>query len=171
MKRRRWHCQQTKVVEMHFLSLVNPESVRLSAPPSPTETNLSSGKTYFLLWLLIRRLAFKPPTAFQIRDDCPLLLHEGGVHEFALPMSNECYGRLRSSGHSRIWALVDSNQSLTRPAGVFIHGLPFYVVEAAPPCHPRLQWLRKVNSEYFYMKGWSFSEVLQAYLNLSHGRS
>ena len=61
------------------------------------------------------------------------------------------------------------NQSLEVPAGVFIHGPPFFVVEAASPRSPRLRWLRKVNSEGFYMKRWSFSEDLQVYVDLSVG--
>ena len=145
--------------------------VCLLIPPSPTETNLLLGKTYFLLRLLIRRLVFKLPTAWQIREDCVLLFHETGVHEFKLPKSNEIYGRLPSSGDRKVWALVDSNQSLEVPAGVFTHGPPFFVVEAASPRSPRLHWLRKVNYEPFYMKRWSFSEVLQAYVDLFHGRS
>ena len=121
-----------------------------------------------MLRLLIRRLVFKLPTAWQIREDCVLLFHETGVHEFKLPKSNEIYGRLPSSGDSKIWALVDSNQSLEVPAGVFIHGPPFFVVEAASPRSPRLQWLKKVNYEPFYMKRWTFSEVLQAYVDPSY---
>ena len=101
----------------------------------------------------MRHLVLKLPAALQIRAYCALFFHGGGVHEFALPKFNEFYGRLRSSGHSRILALVDSNQSITQPAGVFIHGPPFFVIEAASPCRPRIQWLRKVNSEQFYVKG------------------
>jgi len=112
------------MVEMHFLSPVNPELVCSFA-----DTNFSSGKSYLLLWLLIRRLAFELSTALQIGEGGALPFHEGGVHELALLGSDECYGWLLSFDRSRIWALVDSNQNPTKSGGVFINGPLFFVIE------------------------------------------
>ena len=76
-----------------------------------------------------------------------------------------------SPGSGRIWALVDSNQDLAKPTGVFSTGRVFFVIQAASPRPQRVQWLERVDSQYFYMKGWSLSEVLQAYVGLPHGHS
>ena len=123
-----------------------------------------------MIWLLIRRLALGLPTALQINQDCALLFHEGGVCQFTDLENKEAYSPLVSSGPGRIWALVDSNQDLVKPTGVFNTGGLFFVVQAAAPLLPRLQWLKAVNSQSFYMKRWTFSEILQAYVGPSHER-
>ena len=64
----------------------------------------------------------------------------------------------------RIWALVDPNQELPEPTGVFQMG-PFFVVEATPSYPSRFDWTRRDRTENFYMKPWSFEEVLQAWVN------
>jgi len=126
--------------------------------------------TFFLIWLLIRRLALGLPTALQIKQGYALLFHEGGVCQFTDLANDETYDSLRSPSAGRIWALVDSNQDLAKPTGVFHSGRVFFVVQAASPRPQRVQWLENVNSQYFYMKGWSLSEVLQAYVGILYGR-
>ena len=64
-------------------------------------------------------------------------------------------------GHlGRIWALVDSNRDVQEPASIFRRG-PFFVVQAASPRPMRRDWTKGIQSEDFYMKPWTFSEVLQ----------
>ena len=138
---------------------------------SLAESDLWPGKSFFLLWLLIRRLALGLPTALQISPDCALLFHEDGVCQFTYLEPNEVYGPLTSPGPGRIWALVASSRALTQPAGVFGNGAPFFVIESASPRRSHLQWLQGADSQYFYMKRWSFPEVLQAYVDLPHGCS
>ena len=139
----------------------------LASPPA--EPNLRSGKTFFLLWILIRRLALGLPTALQINRGYALLFHEDGVSQFTHPEHDGIYAPLFSPGPGRIWALVDSNWDLLQPTGAFNTGRPFFVVEATSPYRQRLQWLSRVDSQYFYMKRWSFSEVLQAYADIPMG--
>ena len=103
----------------------------------------------------------------QISRTYALLFHEGGVCHFTDLENSDLYGLLTSSGSGRIWALVDSNPDLAKPTGVFATGRLFFVVQAASPRPQRVQWLDAVDSQRFYMKGWSFSEVLQAYVGLS----
>ena len=121
-----------------------------------------------MIWVLIRRLALGLPTALQISRRHALLFHEGGVCQFTDLENHKTYDSLLFPGPSRIWVLVDSNEDLARPSGAFNAGRPFFVVQAASPRPERVQWLEQVDSQYFYMKGWSLSEVLQAYVGLPH---
>lgn len=63
---------------------------------------------------------------------------------------------------SRIWALVNSNRDLDGPSSVFRDG-PFFVVEAEASFeHPaRRDWTDYVPHKSFYMKPWTFAEVIQ----------
>ena len=79
-------------------------------------------------------------------------LDEGGPYT---PLAPKEHGLL-----GRIWALVASNWDLHEPAPAFRKG-PFFVVEAAPPrpaCH---RWFKNIPTKHFYMKPWTFSEVLR----------
>jgi len=61
----------------------------------------------------------------------------------------------------RIWALVDSRHESLESADIFRDG-PFFVVEAASPHPVHQRWANRTPVKYFYMKPWSFAEVLQA---------
>jgi hypothetical protein len=131
--------------------------------PSSAEPNLQSGKTVFLILLLMQRLALGLPTVLQVERDYAVLFHERGTTRFLLLNSISAYMRLNSAdSSSRIWALVDSNNSLSDPAPMFHAGRPFFVVEAVPPRRPRFEWAKEVYFQHFYMKTWTFPEVLQA---------
>ena len=71
-------------------------------------------------------------------------------------------------GIDRVWALVDSNINMQQPDSIFMDSL-FFIVEAATPRAERTQWTNVVTSKTFYMKLWSFSEVLQAWIGSPHG--
>lgn len=121
----------------------------------------------------MRRLALELPTALQVEKDHAILFHGRGTSRFLLHDSSFSYMRLKFPPHDsgRIWALVDSNQDLFEPAPVFRKGKPFFVVEAASPRLPRLEWVKKVISRSFYMKTWDLSEILQAYVTPPSGGS
>jgi len=127
--------------------------------------SISSGKSAFLLRLLLRRLALKLPTALHIRPGCALLFHKGGVKKFSMLGDGPSYNRLKPAPEhgaaGRIWALVHSNQEPYAPDSAFTDG-PFFVVQAASSRPAQHRWTRKVPVNFFYMKPWSFSEVLQA---------
>jgi hypothetical protein len=134
----------------------------LSVDPNP-----QSGKSLFIIWFLIRRLAFRLPTALQIDRGEAILFHEGGTSIFQDLQDVVPYLALAfENPRSRIWVLVDSNDSLEKPAAVFCKGQPFFVVEAASR-PSRFEWAKKVRSTNFYMKTWTLSELLQAYVTLS----
>ena len=110
----------------------------------------------------MRRLALKLPTALQIEPNYALLFHEAGVKQFQRFEEVGPYQPLKSGrGPSgRIWALVDSNWRVDKPAPVF-QGGPFFVIEAMSPRLARREWIRRFKFNIFYMKLWTFAEVLQ----------
>jgi len=108
-------------------------------------------------------MALGLPTALQINPDGALLFHKGGVEEFGHINDAGPYMSLWSedkSLHDRIWVLVDSNKQLQKPSPVFVDS-PFFVVEAASPRPERQEWVRSLRNKCFFMRPWSFSEVLQ----------
>ena len=114
--------------------------------------------------MLIRRLAHRLPTVFQINHEAPYLFYEGGVKKFEQIDLTSNYSALKSAPGEpldRIWALVDYSRELSEPAAVFKKGV-FFTVETAPPRSDRHDWTRKVPFRYFYMSPWSFVEVIQA---------
>jgi len=122
-----------------------------------------------LVWLLIRRLSLRLPTALQLIDSEAILFHEGGTSVFGnLENLRHYVGLNFTNPSSRIWVLVDSTATLLKPAPIFTIGRPFFVVEAASRLH-RFEWANKVRSTYFCMKTWAFSEVLRVYVILLSG--
>ncbi len=105
------------------------------------------------------------PTALQIRPDEALLFHEGGTSIFQDLIDNGSYLGLESANpQSKIWVLVDSNESLEKLAGVFRMGRPFFVLQVASSRAAHFDWwAKKIKFGRFYMKTWTLSEVLQAY--------
>jgi hypothetical protein len=127
----------------------------------------------FLLWLLMRRLALRLPTVLQINESYAVLFHSGGVSEFTDLIGHPDYHTLNPSREksSRIWVLIDSNPRLLKPADIFQYSTPLFVVDAISGRSGRLGWLKKIRRTDFYMRTWSMSEVIQAYVNLTLGRS
>jgi len=124
--------------------------------------DLLSGKSIFLVRTLLY-LMLKLPTALQIYPNHALLFYQGGVKEFVHLYSRAMYNCLSPEGGTlaRICqALVDSGQELKEPSPDF-KGDPFFIVETLPSCPTRSEWTRRIRYEPFYMKQWSFSEVIQ----------
>ena len=128
-----------------------------------------------MLRLLLRRLALRLPTALQVHNNFAILFHEGGVSEFASLDKPSVYNALRSlSGgdpKQKVWALVNTSEFLSDPADIFKDHEIFFVVDATSPRSEHLEWLDKINHQKFYMKPWSLSEIIQAYVDLASGGS
>jgi hypothetical protein len=137
--------------------------------PLPAESDIWPGKSVFLLWLLVRRLAHRLPTVLQVTESFALLFHKTGISELTGLKGDPGYAAFKFSPdyRSRIWVLADSNESLLKPAIIFRHDSPFFMVNAVSPRSEHLDWLKKVNYEDFYMKTWSLSEIIQAHVDLS----
>lgn len=85
-----------------------------------------SGKTFFLIWLLLHLLEHRQPVAWQSQPDAYYIFRPDGVFECSAsgPGSHLLKGVW--------WALVDSNASIKQPA----HALTLHakvVVYACPP--------------------------------------
>lgn len=126
--------------------------------------DLHLGKSVFLLWLLMRRLALGLPTVFQYRANHAILFHQGGTRSFRHLDDLSPYRGLKVPplNHGRVWALIDSCWLDPAPAPVFQNSVPFFTVEAASPHKRYLEWTEDVAYRLFYMKTWDFSEVVQA---------
>ena len=125
----------------------------------------------FLLWLLMRRLALKLPTALQVDKAYALLFHDDGVSEFNLDTHPSFQSLWFDDPLSRIWVLTDSNPHLPEPAPIFTYASPFFIVDAASPRTEHRGWLSKRGYEEFYMNTWSMSEIIQVYVDLISGGS
>jgi hypothetical protein len=116
----------------------------------------------------MRRLALRLPTALQIDSTYAILFHEGGVSELAYPNQLEWYLNICFETYpSRIWALVDLNETLSEPARVLKYYRAFFVVNVASPHFDGLGWFNKCGREYFNMEPWSASEALQMWVGLA----
>ena len=135
----------------------------LPFPSLSVESNFQSGKTIFLIWLLMRRLVLGLPTALQINSDFALLFHEGGTSLFSTLRTLCPYEEFfnTSSPLAKLWVLVDSNNDLAEPSLLFTNRGPFFVVEALSPRVQRFNWTDKVHVQVFYMKTWTSDEVRQ----------
>ena len=86
------------------------------------------GKTMLLYYLLALRLLNQEPTIFQYRPDILLVFDANGVSTL-LPES----AVIRPAGED-IWALVDCNQSVSKPASTLVkHASPAFLVVASSP--------------------------------------
>ena len=128
----------------------------------PGSQCLSSGKSVFLLLLLLQRLALKLPTILQTGTEDPILFYKNGVKQLGQPNSGAAYAAFLSWDHPfrRIWALVNADEDLFEPSRALRTG-PFFIVDSTPPHRPYFNWIINLRSKTFYMKPWSFSEVLQ----------
>ena len=116
----------------------------------------------------MHRLALRLPTALQIRKGHAILFHEGGVSQFSAPDDNLRYPGLRfepEDRSKRIWALIDTNQSLLEPAEIFRISSSFFVVNAVSPRAQSTDWFRKSLFQNFYMNPWSVLGILQGYVD------
>ena len=114
----------------------------------------------------MRRLTLKLSTALQTDAERAIFFHEGGTSQFVSPArAYNYYGLTPDEPSGRIWALIDANQFLSQPAPCFRAGNPFFVVEVASR-QSRFEWANKVHHQHFYMRTWTFSEVLQVYVAL-----
>jgi hypothetical protein len=155
-----------------FLVTGQPGIGSFTPPPHCPWTDCLSGKSVFLLWLLVRRLAYELPTVLQVDQDQVILFHEGGTIELTQPKARGQYSALRSTSSmplGRIWALVDTNPRLSIPASIVADNSRFYVVDAVSVGSGDLEWVKKVGYEFFYQKPWSPEEILQAYVGILLG--
>jgi len=116
----------------------------------------------------VDRLALGLPTVLQIHEGYAILFHEGGTSQLSHLNHSSAYEPITPSFayfRERIWALVDLGPLLPEPANIFKCPGTFFIVTTTSPGSGRLRWLEQVGHQYFYMKPWTLSEVLQAYVD------
>jgi len=153
-----------------FVVRGQPGIGELPFPPPPAQSDLCLGKSIFLLWLLMHRLAHRLPTALQIHHSYAILFHEDGVSQFLAPDDKLRYPGLRfepEDRSKRIWALVDTNQSLLEPADIFKNSPSFFIVNSVSPRAKYTDWIGKLSYQKFYVNPWSVMEILQGYVDPS----
>jgi hypothetical protein len=66
-------------------------------------------------------------------------------------------------GPEQIWALVGMDPLLEEPAGIFKFPKTFFIINSTSPHSENPGWLKRTNHSYFYMKPWTFSEIIQVF--------
>jgi len=122
----------------------------------------------------MRRIALGLPTILQTHKEYAILFHDGGISQLDDLDNPEAYRALKFSWragdhHKRIWALVDTGPLLPEPANIFKHPKTFFVVTATHYSDP--DWIERVDFREFFMKPWSFSEIIQVYVDPLLGAS
>ena len=122
----------------------------------------------FLLRLLMRRFMLQLPTVFQPGTNNPILFHKNGTYELKKFRNPEWYKALAfpENPSCRIWALFDPSPDAPQPAALLTStSSPFFIVQAASPRSDYNDWHNKLGPRYFYMKPWSFLELVQVYVD------
>ncbi|TCD60497.1 hypothetical protein EIP91_009960 [Steccherinum ochraceum] len=130
----------------------SPSGYRGVAVIGPT----GSGKSLFLLLVLILRLSAKQPTVYQTAHDLVLFTDHGAIvisPSQGAAVLPTWLGRLPSSA----WCLVDAPLETGAP----IFALRRMVVQVAPPQRGKfMKWMEDIKSSQCYMRQWNLMELL-----------
>lgn len=116
-----------------------------------------SGKTLFLIYVLVVRLGRKHAVALQFPDGRPLyaLFHASGVSFHSLHDSRTL------DKFPNLWALTDSNAHVEGPSGIFL-GTPdeIRVIQTTSPKEARWkEWSKQTQASGYVMDIWSAKEI------------
>ncbi|KAI0686461.1 hypothetical protein BC835DRAFT_1309495 [Cytidiella melzeri] len=148
-------------------TLNNPFEDEEIVPKAPLTTVVSSvsvsghpgiGKTLWLYFVLMLRLAAKLPTIFQPYSGEYHYFHRGGFDELkdnelldVVPRTEKC-----------TWWLIDSTQNNFVPS-VHVLNSGRFILHTASPRRDRFTWMNKVLSPFmYYMEPWSAAELICA---------
>jgi len=115
-----------------------------------------SGKTLFIVYLLVLRLGQRKPVAVQSLDGEPFYAFFKDTVSFhgfndATPLKE---------GPS-IWALCDSNKDVESPAGLFKGRQGVRIIQITAPKASRWkEWSKQVGAKPYVMDIWSEEEVV-----------
>ena len=129
--------------------------------------NISSGKSAFLLWLLVRRLERQLPTVLQVCGPDLILFCESGVYDLMQPGCLQHYVALAfpEDPTQKIWALFDSSWAVPRPANLLMRPTsPFFIVQTSSLHSQYHDWHINFRSCSFYTTPWSLSELIRRYV-------
>ncbi|KIK60830.1 hypothetical protein GYMLUDRAFT_43436 [Collybiopsis luxurians FD-317 M1] len=115
------------------------------------------GKTNFLHYIWVLRVAQNLPTVFCIGHDA--LLWNGGKLFHA--KVDKCSTRELRALPINTWILCDSNLDL-REVPTAMYESQLLIIQASSPRKERLEWVTKTNVHYFFMREWSAVELVAA---------
>jgi len=130
-----------------------------------TPSLLFTGKTVWLLVVLILRLQAGLPSIYQSEVDHMHVFNDEGVFKFNCgPRGNPDWTELERYVPPTAWALVDSNQNLITVPMCYQNRL--FVVQASSPRRDRFAWQDKANRTVlsYGMKPWPISELILGYV-------
>ncbi|CUS07218.1 unnamed protein product [Tuber aestivum] len=124
-----------------------------------------TGKSYFLSYLLARRLAMGEPTVYREDDQKCYLFDE---YTAGKEVNAEYLFRLPASEKERLWILTDD--SITN-RGWERQGNTWFIVFIARPAQMVLSesWRSNRNARIRYMTNWTWEEVFAAF-HMGHGK-
>lgn len=110
-----------------------------------------SGKTTFLLYVLLRRLESKLPTAVQLDNEKYFIFDEQGATVCPIDAEdlrlNEC------------WALADSNQHAIQPCSAFLINAKFVIQTTSPKPERWKGWVKQNRGTWIVMDPPSVPEI------------
>jgi len=124
---------------------------------APVDTCLFlSGKTIFLMYLIVLRLGKRKPVAVQSLD---------GDFFYAFFTDTVGFWALNDSTPLKdcpsVWALCDSNKAVESPAGFFKGRQGVRIIQTTPPKASRWkEWSKQVGAQPYIMDIWSEEEVV-----------
>ena len=114
------------------------------------------GKSLFLYYILVRRLALKKPTIWQLSSEKYIFFNSEG---YTVSKGDI---KIRETKNKPIWALSDSNEYMTIPHNEFLTkcGESLIVVQAASPKEKRYkEWIKQRRGTLYCMKSWCWFEI------------
>lgn len=134
----------------------------LLAPVSPIQTRLSntSGKTAFLLYLLVRLLQHDQVVLLTLPPVSPLLFYRGRVWEAKEPPTQRMLPKRR--GNAFIWSLFEADKSHVAQTIYANKGRSLFPVQAPSPT-PSLyeEWRKRRDPVVSAFPLWDFDELKQ----------
>jgi hypothetical protein len=117
------------------------------------------GKSHFLIYTLIRRLAERKITILKWRSKVYIFRPEG-PYSINLENAGTAFGTV--PWHT--WALLDTSQGPLEP---FLKGRVFCVLASSPDPDIYLPWLREGVVPMLYMNPWTWSEIAVGYEHIT----
>jgi len=110
-----------------------------------------SGKTTFLIYLLLHRLKLRLPTAVQLNDTYYSIFDEQGA--------TFCSTQADNSRLQKCWALVDSNIFVMQPCLAFVRNAKFIVHTTSPKPERWRGWVKQYGGTWITMDLPSVSDI------------
>ncbi|KAG0130296.1 hypothetical protein HOY82DRAFT_382825 [Tuber indicum] len=118
-----------------------------------------TGKTFFLSYLLVRRLQKRQPTVYRADDkSCFLFDEDTPGHE----ISSKSLSRLPPQKKRKLWVLTD--ETIQNPRWHMPTSGWFVVLAASPEkVKASRQWQKERNPDVYFMSPWEWPEIFAAY--------